>query len=762
MTAGASLLDLIGERTSRGARPGRPRLRGGLPAPARGRRRATATPASRRCSARSSALFEFAVARAARSRSPCAPSRRRSRSTATRRPARWWRPTPRTGRSWSTRSAPRCAARGIGIQRVLHPIVGVERDADGAHRGGPAPARGLAARVGHALRPRPPAARPSSSPRLEAALRSVLDRRPRHASRTSPRWPTARGGWCQLAGAGAARYPDEEVDETVAFLEWLLQDNFIFLGYREYRIRDDAISVVPGSGLGILADESALDVRQAGAGSTSLPPGVRERALDGRPADRLQDQPALAACTGACGWTTSACARISPDGEIVGEARMLGLFTTKAYAEPASQTPLLHRKLRQILRREDLIEGSHDYKAAVALFDSFPKDELFAALDRRPARRGRRAARAAGRAGAAARPPRPRRAQRLADRRAAALALRRRPARAPARRCSAARFETDAVDHHLVLGEGDRVQVHFTRPRRRRPARPRLPRARARGRGAHAHVGRRAARRARSTRHGRRAGRALATAVGRRASRATTRPRRTAALAVHDIGCFARLRGARRAVRGRAAERARRAASARASALYKTRRQGRAVGGDADARGPRAARDRGGPDAAARRRRRHLGAGLRRARPRRPAARPRGASARASPTASRPSGAATPSRTRSTGSCSRAGLDWRQIEILRAYRKYRQRIGSRFTESYQNDVLVANPALTAKLVRCFELRFDPEHERDEAAEKALREEILADARRGRVARPRPHPAQPARADRRDAAHQRATGAGAAR
>ena len=46
----------------------------------------------------------------------------------------------------------------------------------------------------------------------------------------------------QLAGAGAARYPDDEVDETVAFLEWLLADHFIFLGYREYRIADDAIS----------------------------------------------------------------------------------------------------------------------------------------------------------------------------------------------------------------------------------------------------------------------------------------------------------------------------------------------------------------------------------------------------------------------------------------------------------------------------------------------------------------------------------------
>ena len=72
-----------------------------------------------------------------------------------------------------------------------------------------------------------------------------------------------------------------------------------------------------------------------------------------------------------------------------------------------------------------------------------------------------------------------------------------------------------------------------------------------------------------------------------------------------------------------------------------------------------------------------------------------------------------------------AGLDWRQIEILRAYRKYRQRIGSRFTESYQNDVLVRNATVTEKLVHLFELRFDPEHARDEAAEAALREEIVA-------------------------------------
>ena len=66
------------------------------------------------------------------------------------------------------------------------------------------------------------------------------------------------------------------------------------------------------------------------------------------------------------------------------------------------------------------------------------------------------------------------------------------------------------------------------------------------------------------------------------------------------------------------------------------------------------------------------------------------------------------------------------MAILRAYRKYRQRIGSRFTEGYQNDVIAANPHITAKLIRLFELRNDPAIGRDEEAEAALREDILVD------------------------------------
>jgi glutamate dehydrogenase len=141
--------------------------------------------------------------------------------------------------------------RDLGIRRVLHPIVGVERGPDGA--------------ITAVLHPREASRResvmhfdletrldPDALDELAAALRQVLED-VRACVRDFPVMADRARRMVQLAGAGVARYADDEVDETVAFLEWLLQDNFIFLGYREYRFGGGEIAVVPESGLGILA-----------------------------------------------------------------------------------------------------------------------------------------------------------------------------------------------------------------------------------------------------------------------------------------------------------------------------------------------------------------------------------------------------------------------------------------------------------------------------------------------------------------------------
>ena len=57
-----------------------------------------------------------------------------------------------------------------------------------------------------------------------------------------------------------------------------------------------------------------------------------------------------------------------------------------------------------------------------------------------------------------------------------------------------------------------------------------------------------------------------------------------------------------------------------------------------------------------------------------------------------------------------SGLTWRQVQVLRAYRKYRMRVSTRFTEEYRNDAMADNPQISAALVRLFDTKFDPADE----------------------------------------------------
>ena len=427
--------------------------------------------------------------------------------------------------------------------------------------------------------------------------------------------------------------------EVVAFLEWLARENFIFLGARDYELRDGALRVVPGSGLGLLDDETRSTFAKPVA-VESLDPTLRERALGGElllvsKTNRLSPVHRRAR------MDYIGIRRVSDDGEIVGEARMIGLFTTKAYAEPASETPVLHRKLQRVLNSEDLIEGSHDYKAAVTLFESFPKDELFAAptddlrgavfaLLGLQAEQGRVLGR------------------RDADGRTASIIV-----ALPKGGYDAAllerlrsflrrRFDASTVDAHEVLTEGDRVRVHFTLHR----AQGGLPELSRRDVEAEIlELARTWDDRARDelvARHGEERGRMLAKRWLRRLPD-SYKAAVDASAAAGDIGRFERLFTGGEAVPRRPAQRARRPDAHRD---VPRGRQGRALAGDADARAPRPARRRGAAHAAARRRRRPVAAGLRRARPR-PTGRSTSRSAvSASRSASPRCGAARPSRTR--------------------------------------------------------------------------------------------------------------------
>ena len=267
---------------------------------------------------------------------------------------------------------------GLEVAEVLHPVFGVLRDDEG-HVLGLLPARQADARESflHVLLVRH--LDEDGKRQVTERLRAVLDDA-RAATRDFPRMREQLDEIAfQTRAAAGARYRGDEVDEAVTLLSWLLDDHFVFLGYREYDLIDTdegkAVQVRSGSGLGILSDDERSSWAQPVALST-LSPGFRRR-VEGGDLLIVSRTNRTSTVHRQVRMVYIGIKKVGGDGEIHGEYRFIGLFAQKAFAEPASSIPVLRRKLRQILEREDIVDHSYDERALRSLFEAFPKPELF-------------------------------------------------------------------------------------------------------------------------------------------------------------------------------------------------------------------------------------------------------------------------------------------------------------------------------------------------------------------------------------------------
>ena len=173
---------------------------------------------------------------------------------------------------------------------------------------------------------------------------------------------------------------NRELVEIRDFLRWLVQDAFVFLGYRHYRVEHDQLQPVI-----VLADDRSLGIMRAAASRYARPVPLGD--LDEAHRKLLfEGSPLVVAKTHAESEVHRRAAmdditirRIDQSGQVHGFDRFIGLFTSKAYSEEAEHIPVLRSKLQELLGAEGLQPEMHDYKATVAAFNSFPKEELFRA-----------------------------------------------------------------------------------------------------------------------------------------------------------------------------------------------------------------------------------------------------------------------------------------------------------------------------------------------------------------------------------------------
>ncbi|GAA1015876.1 NAD-glutamate dehydrogenase [Streptomyces sp. F-3] len=198
-------------------------------------------------------------------------------------------------------------------------------------------------------------------------------------------WGKMREAAIRLAeGLSEESLPDDlrpqEIEEARELLRWLADDHFTFLGYREYQLRDDdSLAPLPGTGLGILRADSPHtgdDGRPVSPSFERLPPDVRAKAREHK----------LLVLTKANSRATVhrpsyldyiGVKKFDDKGEVVGERRFLGLFSSAAYTESVRRIPVIRRKVDEVLERSGLSPNSHDGRDLLQILETYPRDELF-------------------------------------------------------------------------------------------------------------------------------------------------------------------------------------------------------------------------------------------------------------------------------------------------------------------------------------------------------------------------------------------------
>lgn len=183
----------------------------------------------------------------------------------------------------------------------------------------------------------------------------------------------------EIENKNSSNLDPEELAESRDFLRWLINNNFTFLGARDYKLigngTNRALQIIPGTGLGVLRDETFSATSKAYA---ELPPQARKMALSKNILIIAKTNTPSTVHRKA--YTDYVGVKLFNDqGELIGERRFIGLYTSTAYNSSPRQIPFLRRKVDQVLQNLGYPPDSHDGKEAVHILETLPRDDLFQA-----------------------------------------------------------------------------------------------------------------------------------------------------------------------------------------------------------------------------------------------------------------------------------------------------------------------------------------------------------------------------------------------
>ncbi|WP_112606930.1 NAD-glutamate dehydrogenase [Rhizobium sp. WW22] len=183
----------------------------------------------------------------------------------------------------------------------------------------------------------------------------------------------------ELSTYEAAGRRKNDRDEALAFLAWLRDGNFTFLGMREYvysgKGANAKVERDRGTGLGILSNPDVRVLRQGKDAVTTTPEILAF--LDGPDFLIVTKANVKSIVHRRAYMDYVGVKRFDADGNVTGELRIVGLFTSTAYTSAATEVPLLRSKVQKVKDHFGFDPTSHSGRTLENTLESYPRDDLF-------------------------------------------------------------------------------------------------------------------------------------------------------------------------------------------------------------------------------------------------------------------------------------------------------------------------------------------------------------------------------------------------
>jgi glutamate dehydrogenase len=223
---------------------------------------------------------------------------------------------------------------------------------------------------------------PLTDPAARAALLAEIDGTLTEVYRATRSWRTMLERLRRIVEDWKVHPPratTAAIAEAKEFLAWLAEHNFTFLGMREYRLEGEGparkLTPLVTSGIGILEDKDFHFLR---AGIDYVEMTEQHAAWLTEPDPIMVTKANVRTRVHRRAYMDYVGVKLYGDGgDVTGELRIVGLFTSMALATPHTDVPLIRRKVSEVMRRSGFDANGHAGKTLMAALDTYPRDELF-------------------------------------------------------------------------------------------------------------------------------------------------------------------------------------------------------------------------------------------------------------------------------------------------------------------------------------------------------------------------------------------------